>query len=346
MEGKIDYGEIEAVLNQVMETPLSFETLVFETMEKGVSFSFVKWAEILGTVIRGQLQDHGRTIGYLLVLLLSSAILSSIAKAFRNRQISDMGFYMIFLLMILILLKSFGVCYDVTAGVIKDLVDFMRVLMPAYLMAAAMGAYRTTAVMYYEGFLILIYYLQKIMEHVLLPAVRAYFLISMVGYLGNEDYFSKGREGIKKLILWLSKGMIAVTAGAQMIQGMISPAIDEMKHTIFQKGISSLGSLGNVTQNVTDVILGSGELLKNGIGAAAAVIIVSICLIPVIEVGIYVIFYQVLGILAEPISDKRLLGIVGEAGVASGLLVKLLFTVCAMFLLTIALVCVTTGGML
>jgi stage III sporulation protein AE len=218
--------------------------------------------------------------------------------------------------------------------------------MPAYLMAAAMGAYQTTAIMYYEGFLVLSYYIQKIMEHILLPAARAYFLISVVGYLGNEDYFSKGREGLKKIILWSSKGMIAVMTGMQMIQGMISPAIDEMKHTVVRKGISSLGSLGNVTQNVTDVILGSGVLLKNGIGAAAAVIIVSICLIPIIEVGTYVIFYQILGILAEPISDKRLLGILEEAGVASGLLVKLLFTVCAIFLLTIAIVCVTTGGML
>ncbi len=346
MESKIDYGEIEAVLDHMMGSKISFEGMVLEAMDKGVEFSLGKWMELLGTAIRQQLQNNGKTIGYLLILLLSSAILSALAKAFRNRQISDMGFYMIFLLMILILLKSFGVCYDVTAGVIKDLVDFMKVLMPAYLMAAAVGAYQTTAVMYYEGFLVLIYYLQKIMEHLLLPATRAYLLISMVGYLGNEDYFSKGREGIKKVILWSSKAMIAVTAGMQMIQGMISPAIDEMKHTVVSKGISSLGSLGNVAQNVTDVIVGSGALLKNGIGAVAAVIIVSICLIPIVEVGAYVVFYHILEVLTEPISDKRLLGIVGEAGVASGLLVKLLFTVCAMFLLTIAIVCVTTGGML
>jgi hypothetical protein len=44
----------------------------------------------------------------------------------------------------------------------------------------------------------------------------------------------------------------------QMIQGMISPAIDEMKQSVFHKGISGLGSMGNVAQNVTDVILGSG----------------------------------------------------------------------------------------
>ena len=129
-----------------------------------------------------------------------------------------------------------------------------------------------------------------------------------------------------------------------MIQGMISPAIDEMKHTVLSKGISSLGNIGNVAQNVTDVILGSGALLKNGIGVAAAIVMISICLIPVVETACYVVFYQVLAAVAEPVSDKRLTGAIGQMGEGIGLLVKLLFSVCAMFLLTIAIVCVTTGG--
>ena len=243
-------------------------------------------------------------------------------------------------------MKSFGACYELTASVITDLTDFMKVLMPAYLMAAAVSAYRITAVAYYEGFLLLVYYLQKMTEHFLLPAIRAYVLLAMLGHLEKEAFLSKGRESLKKLISFILKAMIGVTTGFQMIQGMISPAIDEMKHTVFSKGVSSLGNIGNVTQNVTDVILGSGALLKNGIGVAAAAVIVSICLVPVVQTACYVVFYQILAVVAEPISDKRLIGIIGEAGEGIGLLVKLLLTVLAIFLLTIAIVCVTTGGIL
>ena len=120
-----------------------------------------------------------------------------------------------------------------------------------------------------------------------------------------------------------------------MIQGMISPAIDEMKQSVFHKGISGLGSMGNVAQNVTDVILGSGALIKNGIGVAAAVVLISICLVPAIQTSCYAVFYQLLAAAAEPISDKRLTGVLYEMGEGIGLLVKLLFTVCAMFLLNI-----------
>lgn len=344
MGAELDYGEIEAVLGQIMGKGVSFEAMVHEAMEGGSLLSPGKLIGILGNVLLEQIRTHGQTIGYLCLLIISAAVLSTIAKAFRNRQISDMGFYLIFLLIFLIMMKSFGVCYELTESVIGDLIDFMKVLMPTYLMAAAVSAYQTSAVVYYEGFLLLIYYLQKLVAVLLLPAIRCYVLFAMVGHLVKEELFSKGREGLKKLILWALKAMIGVTAGLQMIQGMISPAIDEMKHTVFSKGVSSLGNIGNVAQNVTDVILGSGALLKNGIGVVAAVIIISICLIPVVEVACYVVFYQVLAAVSEPISDKRLTAAIGQMGEGIGLLVKLLFTVCAMFLLTIAIVCVTTGG--
>ncbi len=345
MRENLEFGEIEAVLERIMGTSTGFEKMVQETMQGGSFFSVSGWMKILGNVLLEQLRSHGQTVGYLILLILSAAVLATVAKAFRNRQISDMGFYMMFLLLFIIMMKSFGTCYELTDSVIGDLTDFMRVLMPTYLMAAAVGAYRTSAVVYYEGFLLLIYYLQKIVEVFLLPAIRCYVLFSMLGHLGKEEFFPKCREGLKKLILWALKAMIGVTAGLQMIQGMISPAIDEMKQTVFSRGVSSLGNIGNVAKNVTDVIIGSGALLKNGIGVAAAVVIVSICLIPIAEVACYGVFYQVLGAVAEPISDKRLTSVITQMGEGIGLLVKLLFTVCAMFLLTIAMVCVTTGGM-
>ena len=344
MGTELDYGEIEDVLSGIMGKEVNFSGMVEEMMRGDSIFSKRNLMEFLGNVVLEQLKIHSQTIGYLLLLIVSAALIAAVSKAFRNRQISDMGFYMIFLLLFLIMMKSFGACYVTAEKAIGDIIRFMRVLMPAYLMAAALSSYRTSAVVYYEGFLLLVYYLQKLVEVFLLPAIRCYVLLSMLGYLGKDEMFSKGREGLKKLILWTLKAMIGVSAGLQMIQGMISPAVDEMKHTVFSKGVSSLGNIGNVAQNVTDVILGSSALLKNGIGVVAAVIVVSICLVPVVEVACYVVFYHVLSMVAEPVSDKRLTGAIEQMGEGIGLLVKLLVSVCAMFLLTIAFVCVTTGG--
>lgn len=341
---EIDYGEIEQVLQGIMGETVNFEKMVSELVDGGSIFSFGKWIKLIGELIIGQLQEHGQTIGYLLLLIVSAAMLSTVAKAFRNRQVSDMGFYMIYLLLFLIMMRSFGTCYALTENVITDLISFMKVLMPAYLMAAAVSAYQTSAVLYYEGFLMVIFYLQKLVSVVLLPSIRCYALLTLLGHLGREEFFSKGREGLKKLILWMLKALLGISAGFQMIQGMITPAIDEWKQTAINKGISSFGNVGNLMGNVSEVLLGSGVLLKNGIGVAAAVILIGICLAPTVYTGCYALFYQALAAVSEPISDSRLTKVIGQMGEGISLLVKLLFTVCTMFLLTLAIVCMTTGG--
>lgn len=344
MGAELEYGEIENVLEEILGRQIHFGEMVKNISQDGELLSLGKGIGLLGNVLQEQLKNHGQTITYLVILIVSAAVLSVIAGAFRNRQISDMGFYMIYLMLFLIMMRSFGVCYSVTENVINDLMDFMKVLMPTYLMAVAVSAYQTSALLYYEGFLLLIYYLQKLVAVVILPAIRGYVLFTMLSYLGQEDFFSKGRAGMKKAILFLMKAMIGVSTGLQMIQGMITPAVDELKHTAISRGVSSLGNLGNIAQGVTDVILGSGALLKNGIGVAAAVMIVAICLAPVAEVGCYVIFYHLLAAAAEPISDKRIMNAIGDLGEGLGLLAKLLVTIGALFLLTIAIVCATTGG--
>ena len=341
---QIDYEEIEEVLAAILDDDIHFESMIHSAMEGGKLFSVSAWIRTVREVMVQQIQSQKQNLGILLLLIAMSAILSVVAKAFRNKQISEMGFLVVYLLLFLILMKSFEVCLGITEHVIGDLMDFMKVLMPAYLTAAAMGAYRTSAVVYYEGFLFFIYYLQKIISVFLLPAIRGYVLVGLLGHLGKEDLFSKGRKYLKSMILFVLKAMVSVTAGVQMVQGMLAPAIDNMKHTIFTKGVSGLGSIGDVAKNVTDVILGSGALLKNGIGVAGSVIIVTICLIPVVQVSAYFIFYRLLIIVTEPFSDKKILGIIEHMGDGIGLLVKMLFTLSAMFLLTIAIVCVTTGG--
>lgn len=345
MSTGFEYEEIERILDQILGNGVEFEMLVKEITQNGQGFSVGKWMTIIGTVILEQIKNQGQNILYFLFLIISASFLTVIAKAFRNRQISDMGFYMIYLFMFVIMMRSFGVCYSLTEKVVKDLVDFMKVLMPAYLMAAALSSYRMSAVVYYEGFLLLVYYLQKLVKVLILPAIRCYVLFTMLGHLGREEVFSRGRKSLKKCILFLFKFMIGVVGGLQMIQGMISPAIDQWKQTAWSSGISSLGNVGNIAQNVREMVFGSGMLLKNGIGVAASVMIVAICLFPAIEVGCYVVFYQILAAVAEPVSDKKMVNVIGDMGEGMELLVKLLFTVAALFLLTIAIICVTTGGL-
>lgn len=345
METMPDFTEVEKVLEEILGNPVDFGNVVFEMSKTGQTGGIRDCFNRILKIFLEQLKNGGEVIGYLFLLILSAAVLTVISKAFKNKQISQMGFYMIYLIMFLILLKSFSFCYTLTEGVITDLISFMQVLMPAYFIAVAGAAYKTSAVVYYEAFFLMIYYVQKIVLLILLPSIRGYVMFTLLSVLGEEDLFSGGRKLLKKWILWAFHAMLLVTTGMQLVQSVLTPAVDRVKHTAFSSGLSGLGSVGNVTKNITDVMLGSALLLKNAIGVAAAVLIVGICLVPVIQVSAHTVFYQLLAAFSEPVSERRVVDLIGNTAEGMGMLVKLLFTVGGIFLITIALICVSTGGM-
>ena len=137
MSVEMEYEEIQGILDRILGKNINFESLVTQLTENGQNTTAGTWLSAVGSLFLEQVKNHGQNIVYFLFLILSASILSVIAKAFRNRQISDMGFYMISLLMFVIMMRSFGVCYSLAENVVKDLIDFMKVLMPAYLMATA-----------------------------------------------------------------------------------------------------------------------------------------------------------------------------------------------------------------
>ena len=76
---------------------------------------------------------------------------------------------------------------------------------------------------------------------------------------------------------WVLKTILAVVIGFNTLQGIISPVIDSLKSTAFSRVAEMIPGIGNIAGSVTDVLLGSAVLIKNGIGAVALIVILLLC---------------------------------------------------------------------
>lgn len=85
------------------------------------------------------------------------------------------------------------------------------------------------------------------------------------------------------------------------------------------------------------IFLSSGLVIKNGIGAAALIVLVLLCAVPFLKMACLAVLYRILAAVLEPVADKRISG--GMNGVANGgmLYLKILSTCLMLFFLTIAL---------
>ena len=101
--------------------------------------------------------------------------------------------------------------------------------------------------------------------------------------------------------------------------------------------------IGDAGSSVTDMVLGSAMLIKNGIGAAALVVLLLLCLIPLAKLGIMMAAYYLLAAVLQPISDERITGCLAGVGCGMKLLFQTICMVLVLFLLTVALTTATTG---
>ena len=101
--------------------------------------------------------------------------------------------------------------------------------------------------------------------------------------------------------------------------------------------------MGNLSGSVTDLVLGSAMLIKNGIGAAALTVLIFLCLIPLVKLGVIMAAYYLLAAVLQPVSDERITECLTGMGNGVRLLWKAVFTVLVLFLLTIALATAATG---
>ena len=106
--------------------------------------------------------------------------------------------------------------------------------------------------------------------------------------------------------------------------------------------MEALPAIGDAIGGVTEVILGTAVLMKNGIGAAGAIICICICAVPVFQIFVMTVLYKLVAALIQPVSDRRIVGCLSAVGDGSSLLLKMVFMTGILFLLTIAIVTATT----
>ena len=280
---------------------------------------------------------------YMLLMALAAAVFTNFAGAFRSRQVSEISFYVLYMLLITLCLTAFRVAVEGVEERLGALTDFMQVLCPSYLMAVALASGSLTSMFFYNVILFLIYLVEVVMIRFLLPLVNVCLMVRVLGNLTGEDTLSELAELLKKLISWILRAMVTCIIGINVVQGLLAPAIDTLKRSALTRTAEAIPWIGNAVGGAAEVVLGTAVLIKNGIGMAGALIAVVICAVPILQMLILAFLYKLAAALVQPVSDKRITDCIGSVSEGYELLVKVIFSSGVLFLLTIAVVAGSTS---
>ena len=262
-----------------------------------------------------------------------------ISSAFKGRQVSDAGFFAAYLLLFACLAASFLASLDMASQSLEQILEFMRLLMPAYFLAAAFAGGSASALAMYETSIGAAALVQWICGGILLTLVKIYVLLVLGGHAVREPFLTRLTELLEKAVDVSLKTLMGAVLGLHLIQAMVLPYADGAAQAGARRVLEMIPGLGAGASAAAQVVLGSGVLIKNSIGAAGAIVLGLLVLAPAVKLGVLMALYQCAAAVMEPVCDKRMVSC--AAGVAKGhwLLLKIQLYSLLLFLLAIAITC-------
>lgn len=273
-----------------------------------------------------QLDQEKELFVKLILLILLSAVFTSFAEVFENNQIGDISFFVVYLLFFTILMDSFSKMSSSLEKTISWMTEMMKGLAPAYYMTVCAASGAASAVIFYEGVLLMVWGIQWLLLTVLLPASGMYVLLQLVNSLSREEMLGKMAELLNTAVSWGLKSLLAAVVGLQIIRNLVAPVMDSVKRGLLSKAAGALPGVGNAVNMVTELVVTSAVLVRNCLGVVILVVFVLIGAGPMLHYGILSLLYRLFAAVAQPVSDRRMVRALGTMGEGCALLLRILFT--------------------
>ncbi|RHP10744.1 stage III sporulation protein AE [Dorea sp. AF36-15AT] len=340
----MDFTDIDRMMEDLFpQERMEFADAVRQIMIGNTDVGRDAIKEMLRERILGAWEVNRKSILYLILLAIASAVFIGFSDIFQTRQVSQISFYMIYLLVMGICLASFQAASEWMANGVHTLTGFMKVLYPVYFAAVTVAKGSISSLAFYHLAIILIVVIEELLLHLIVPGIHMYVIIRVMNSLQSEDYLSKFAELLETAIGWGLKTLMGGMIGLNVIQGMLGPAIDTVKRSAVTRGMEMVPGVGDLLGGTAEVALGTAVLIKNSIGIVGMFLCLVLCLAPLLQLAMITLGYKLAAALVQPVSDKRIIECISGVGEGCKMLMNCIFVTGILFLVTVAIVTYTTG---
>lgn len=280
---------------------------------------------------------------WLIVLGIVSTLIVHFVDIFDRHQVADLSFYFLYLLQTAVLLKCFAQIMQSAYESLDNIVLFVKLLVPVYLLAVGVASGTATVSASYQLIILLIYGVEKILKTLVLPMIYSYVMLAVVNGIFSEEKLSLLMELLEKGIGWVLKAAIGAVTGISLFQSVITPAVDSVKAMALQKAISAIPGVGSAAEGIFELTVGSAVIIKNSVGILLVILLLGLCLVPLVKIFVMGLLLKCAAALMGVIGDKRITACADKTGNASMMLFRTVGTAMLLFLICLSIVAITTN---
>ncbi|MBR1740856.1 MAG: stage III sporulation protein AE [Lachnospiraceae bacterium] len=342
--GEISYHDVQEMVDQMLGTKsFSFTEYLSDLVQGEVPFSSMDILQDIFQGVIGNLAQERRLYLSLILIAVVGAVLSNFSKLLQGKQVAETAFYALYLLFFSIMMSLFVQTSQIAEQTLTKLLDFMKVLTPAYFITMGFTESAMAAGAYYEFTLVLIMLVDAVLVKFAIPAIQIFFLLRIADQFSGREMFSKMAELIQDVVNFVMKTMFGLMMGFNVIQGLILPVALKLKTSSVVKLSSAILGVGSVVSSVTSTVLCAGTLVKNAVGITGVIVVVFFCGVPLLRLVLSRFLFQLVGAIVQPVSDNRIVACFSAAKDSIKMLAYALSVGSMMFVITITLISAMTG---
>lgn len=327
------FPEYEISLNQLLEQLLQGDVIGSITrLMQNVVQGFLGYGESLKNIFI-----------WILILGIASSLITHFVEIFDKHQLADFCFFFLYLLFMTLLLKCFGQMAQTALELMENIVVFMQLMIPTFMLAVGVASGITTVTAAYQVMLGLIYIVESVLQKGVIPFIYIYIMLIMMNGIWAEEKLALLIELIEKGIRTVLKAAVGLITGISVFQSLITPVMHSVKSTALQKIVSVIPGIGNAAESVMELVLGSAVIIKNSIGVICLLVLLVICAAPLFYIFLLSWMLRVAAAILGLVSDKRLTACTNQMGNGCMLLFRTAATAALLFLISISVVAIATN---
>lgn len=278
-------------------------------------------------------------IGGILAIIVIHAILKNIGENIGNNSISQIAYYVEYILIVTLIMKSFLTVIDMVKDAIVNLVSYINMLIPLLLALVVTSGTAVTASVVQPVILWLIVLLGNGITMYILPVLLISTVLGIVSNLSDKIQIGKLSKMLKSSIVWVMGFVLTLFVSFLSLEGTLTSGVDGLT----LKGLKSASStfipvVGKVLSDSVDTVLGATAVIKNAVGIVGIIVVLGICVVPIIKLIVLNILYNLSAAIAEPLADKKIINVMEQIADTFKVLLAIMFSISALLIVGIAIV--------
>ncbi|ABY92816.1 stage III sporulation protein AE [Thermoanaerobacter sp. X514] len=317
---------------------VDIKTYIQDVISGKQPFNIKELFENLLKLFFKELYSSVRLLTQLLILAVIGGILMNLHSSFENENISEIAFLAVYMVFIVIAVKSFTEALGIGKEAIDSMIDFMQSMLPVLItLLVSVGAF-TSAAFFHPVVIVTVEFIAHLMRDFVLPIILLMTAVKIVGNISEKFSLNKMGDFFKTLSTASISILLSIFLGVVTIQGLSSSMADGVISRTAKYTVGAfLPVVGGLLSDSVDAVIGASLLIKGAVGTYGLIAIVIISAVPLIKLFSLIIIYRFAAAVIEPISDKRIVNCLSDVatsltyvfGVLASVTVMMFFTITA-----------------